>query len=185
MTSSEAPKDWLKEKNVMFFGGLSRPHINYMDNFYIHPFTLHGTEFPSVEHAFQVAKFADSDPAYAERILHAETPMLAKKLGAEKKLSKEALAEWKSKRSAEVMQEALRAKFVPDSHMAYSLVKDTKQFTLVEKVEDDPTWDDALWGCGRLGWGVNRMGILLTQIRDELAHGRSEEVLSHQLTTMT
>lgn len=31
-----------------------------------------------------------------------------------------------------------------------------------------PTWDDKVWGAGKEGVGLNRMGVMLTNWRNEL-----------------
>jgi predicted NAD-dependent protein-ADP-ribosyltransferase YbiA (DUF1768 family) len=77
-TDSSPQKNWLKEPHILIFGGASRGHLNYLDNFYVHDMQIDGLSYPSVEHYFQAAKFMDVDPDYAKTIRNAKTPKESK-----------------------------------------------------------------------------------------------------------
>jgi len=66
------------------------------------------------------------------------------------------------------MDRALRAKFPANSPNGRMLLDLTGSKMPVEHVQDDPRWDDKIWGCGKDGVGENRMGVRLKIRRDQL-----------------
>ena len=61
-----------------------RGDYNFLSNFFHWPFMWDGTEFPTVEHAFQAAKCVD--PKEKQRILDHNSPTVAKRVGRKVKL---------------------------------------------------------------------------------------------------
>lgn len=138
MPLQEENKDWTALPNVLLFGGSDRGPLNILDNFYQHPFNVDSLSYSTVEHYFQSAKFIDSDPEYAEKIRWATDGAEAKKLGGEKRLSREVLDKWKEGGSTDAMKKALRAKFSLDPRgFGKQLLELTGDKILVEKVEDE------------------------------------------------
>lgn len=127
-------------------------------NFHIASFTVDGQEWKSVEHYFQAQKFPSS-PDLQTEIRLAKTPTLAKRLG--KRKSPHFRLDWNTVRE-EIMLKALKAKFNQNTDLA-NLLKGTSNKELKEKA-----WWDSYWGTGRNGKGKNRMGILLSLIRNDL-----------------
>jgi ribA/ribD-fused uncharacterized protein len=134
------------------------PDTGYLSNFYRATFTIDGQSWPSVEHYYQAQKFEDE--SQAERIRLARTPREAKTLGQSRDLP--LCAEWASRKMT-VMLEALAAKFSQNSALQSRLLA-TGDALLVEA---SPI--DAAWGIGHDGQGENRLGYLLTSLRDEMA----------------
>ena len=121
---------------------------------------LDGKEWPTVEHYFQAAKFADH-PAYVEKIRSAATPADAKRLGQTRHL--QIVANWNRNRCA-VMAAALAAKFAnPELR---TLLLSTGDAKLVEANKHD-----SYWGIGD-GHGANHLGRLLMKLRTELKSGQ-------------
>lgn len=143
------------------FQGEHRWLSNFWECWLVDPKT--GTEFRSVEHAFQWAKFTGVDtPEAAE--LRRQIPLTT--AGNAKRLARThpCRPDWNAIR-VEVMTRLLRRKFRPGSHLAEKLLA-TGGADLVE----DNTWGDTFWGICR-GEGLNTLGKLLMQVRDELREG--------------
>lgn len=126
-------------------------------NFSRHPFTLKGREWSTSEHYFQAQKF--SGTSHEETIRKASTAAEAAKLGRSRAFPLR--ADWEQVKE-EVMAEALRAKFTQHANLR-SLLLATRDSPLVEH-----TTNDAYWADGGDGHGLNRLGILLMRLRDEL-----------------
>jgi len=120
--------------------------------------TIDDQIWPTVEHYFQAQKFP-SDSALQKEIRLAKTPTLAKRLG--KKKSPHFRTDWNSVRE-EVMLKGLLAKFSQNPYLS-TLLKGTEQRELKEKA----AWD-SYWGTGRTGKGKNRMGHLLSLVREKI-----------------
>ncbi|MCA2011753.1 NADAR family protein [Cereibacter sphaeroides] len=113
--------------------------------------------WPTVEHFFQAQKF--SDAAYRQKIRRASTPKQAKGLGMTRDLPLR--ADWEEVKDA-LMLQALRVKFATHP-VPRTLLLETGTRMIVENAPGD-----FYWGCGADGSGLNRLGILLMQVRDEL-----------------
>ncbi len=136
-----------------FFG-----KYRFLSNFYPSPIVgKNDKEYPTVEHAFQAAKFPDGSSAH-EQVRFAPTPGDAKRLG---RTLGPPRADWDEIR-VEVMRRLLRLKFYPGSKLANKL-EATGDAELVE----GNTWGDQFWGvCG--GIGENWLGKLLMEHRSQL-----------------
>lgn len=139
------------------------PHQPYFEfsNFSPHAFTLQGESWPTVEHYFQAQKFPAN--AYQETIRCAGSPEEAKALGQTRE--HRLRPDWDEIKE-EVMLCALRAKF-RDARLA-ALLLSTQDRDLIEDAEDDSYWAQA-----RSGFGLNRAGVLLMQVREEIQQQRS------------
>jgi ribA/ribD-fused uncharacterized protein len=128
-------------------------------NFSPHGFEIDGVYWPTVEHYFQAQKFP-SRPDYQEEIRRARSPNDAKTLGRTRTV---ALREdWEAVKE-DIMRRALRAKFSTHQELRRTLLATGDQ----ELIENAPS--DRYWGCGRDGTGKNRLGVLLMELRRELA----------------
>ncbi len=114
-----------------------------------------GVYWPTVEHFFQAQKF--SDAAHRERIRRAATPKVARELGRSR--VHPIRDDWDEVRES-VMLHALRIKFAKGP--VRELLLSTGERPLVEA---SPV--DYFWGAGQDGSGLNRLGILLQQVRAE------------------
>ncbi len=95
----------------------------------------------SVEHHFQAAK--TTDPDWRERILHARTPGVAKRLGRQCPLR----PEWNSGVAEAVMRDLLYRKF--SEPVFRQMLLETGNAAL----EEGNTWNDRFWGICPPGSG--------------------------------
>lgn len=124
----------------------------FLSNFYPHPITVEGVDFPSSEHAYQAMKTLDLDER--RRIAALSTPGKAKAAGKKVKLRDG----WNEMRVG-VMAAILAIKFNVNSPLAQKLL-DTGDAELIE----GNTWNDRFFGVCR-GKGQNKLGIILMNIR--------------------
>ncbi len=130
-----------------------------LSNFYPAKFTIDGKTYPTVEHYFQAMKFPNN-PAFQDQIIAQKTPAGAKKMGATKVIPLR--TDWEEVKE-EVMAKALKAKFTQNPDLKTLLLG-----TETKKLEEaSPT--DSYWGTGKNGKGQNRLGVLLMELRTELA----------------
>lgn len=118
---------------------------------------MDGHWWPTVEHYFQAQKFDDT--AYREKIRRAGRPKDAKALGMTRHLPLR--SDWDRVKEG-VMLAAVRRKFQTHGAPAQRLLSTGTRLI----VENAPM--DYFWGCGQDGSGLNRLGHILMQVRDEL-----------------
>ena len=128
-------------------------------NFAHFPIRLKGRTWPTTEHYFQAQKFAGTDDAHAEAIRKAGSPMIAARMGRDRK--KKLRRDWESVKVS-VMREALLAKFEQHPQLR-ELLLSTADAKLVEHTERDDYWGDGGNGSGR-----NMLGQLLMEVRRRL-----------------
>ena len=129
-----------------------------LSNFSRHAVYIRDRIWPTVEHFYQSQKFAGT--ANEENIRRSNSPTAAKCLA--RALSKELKrSDWPAAKDA-VMRAALHAKFHQHPDLAHLLLRSGDQL-LVEH-----SHDDAYWGDGGDGSGLNRLGQLLMELRIEL-----------------
>ena len=131
--------------------------FNEFSNFHISPFIVDGLEWKTVEHFFQAQKFP-TDKELQEKIRVASNPVQAKRLGQTK--TEHFRKDWEESKEA-VMLLALRAKFGQNPKLTELLLS-----TGSRELKEKAFWD-SYWGSGRTGKGKNRMGVLLSQVRNE------------------
>lgn len=116
--------------------------------------------YPTVEHAYQAAKFpeGDKDREFLAVFLPASRAGEAKRMGQEAPLP----ADWDS-RKFDIMEYLLHQKFAHPS--LRQLLLDTGESELVE----GNTWNDRIWGVDlKTGKGDNHLGKLLMKVRASL-----------------
>jgi len=134
----------------------------FLSNFYPSFVTYEGLTYPSVEHAFQAAK--THDQAIREEFSRLDkSPGQAKMDGGRLRLR----PDWEQVK-LKVMEELLRLKFAPGTHLAEKLLS-TGNSVLIE----GNTWNDQFWGVAN-GSGLNHLGLLLMEIRTSL-HGLAQQ----------
>ena len=126
-------------------------------NFAHFPIKLDGKMWPTTEHYFQAQKFTDMH--YQEKIRKEKSPMVAARLGRDRK--QKLRKDWESVKN-NVMKKALTAKFTQHKDLKILLLS-TGDAKLIEHTEND-----AYWGDGGDGHGKNWLGLLLMQIRFDL-----------------
>lgn len=130
-------------------------------NFAPYPITLGKKKWPTSEHYFQAQKF--ENPADREEVRKANSPMLAARLGRDRK--KKLRKDWEAVKVG-IMRQAIEAKFTQHEELK-DLLLSTGTAKLVEH-----TANDSYWGDGGDGTGKNMLGRLLVDLRDKLASQR-------------
>lgn len=125
-------------------------------------FAPYGVEFDgswwrTVEHYFQAMKFHDA--AYREEIRNARKPKDAKALGMTRQIILR--EDWEEVKDG-IMLQAVRKKFSTHEEPRQLLLS-TGEAMIVENAPMD-----AYWGCGPDGNGLNKLGKILMQVREEL-----------------
>lgn len=129
-----------------------------LSNFSLHSIFLNNRIWPTVEHFYQAQKF--SDPKQQEEIRCCATPILAKKRAYEL-ADIHGLTDWIHTREL-VMLKALRAKFDQHPDLQHKILQSGQRYLM------EFTDNDKFWGDNGDGFGLNRLGHLLMQVRDEL-----------------
>lgn len=120
-------------------------------------FSIEGATWRSVEHYYQAQKF--EDPRLRSQIQNEPSAAGARKLARSRPhLVRQ---DW-DRVKEDVMRTALRAKFGQNRTLRKSLL-DTGGAALVHHSSSDP-----FWGRDHSGDGLNRLGDLLAEIREEL-----------------
>lgn len=158
-------------------------HGTFLSNFYVSPVVLEGKIYPTVEHAYQAAKFFTVDwntvqqnvkdeiqealklRGYAAPVIYGNELFIDTKIAAGNiKIIADILRkygyvdkEWEDKR-IKIMISLLLQKFGQEELL--SRLKETEGKELIE----GNTWDDTLWGVSE-GKGRNILGIILMEIR--------------------
>lgn len=128
----------------------------FLSNFYTSPITVDGMTFSCVEAAFQAAK--TTNPAQKQWFVGLDGSA-AKRLGRRVSLR----PDWEAVKLG-VMLNLLRKKFY-DPKFAAQLV------AVEEEIIEDNDWGDTFWGVCN-GRGLNWLGQLLTQVREEIINSR-------------
>lgn len=136
-----------------------------LSNFSRHAVFIRGRVWPTVEHYYQAQKFAGS--LHEEEIRRSDTPVLAKERA--RRIEREhQRVDWSQVKET-VMLEGLQAKFGQHPDLADRLLRSGDRL-LVEH-----TRNDAYWGDGEDGFGKNRLGHLLMQVRATLQRATADE----------
>lgn len=128
-----------------------------LSNFYLRCVRIDGIDWPSTEHFYQAQKFIAA--ADKQRIRNCHSAAEAFLLG--RNLTTARVNNWDDIKVA-VMRKALQQKFKQD---------DLKQVLLAtgEAELKEKSLVDSFWGIGADGNGSNMLGILLMELRAELA----------------
>ncbi len=112
--------------------------------------------FPSVENAYQAAKWPE----------HERTKFINISAGESKKLGKQAPnfngAKW-NKKKYDIMAELVRQKFT-NNHILKQKLLLTDGFVL----EEANSWGDTYWGVNEKRYGINALGEILMNVRSNL-----------------
>lgn len=123
----------------------------------------HGYLWPTSEHAYQAAKFVESDTAVADMIQSAASAHDAYKLA--QRYQAHRAADWDEIKTA-IMYDICRHKLQQHTYIQEHL-RLTGDETLVE---DSPK--DSFWGWGPDRQGRNELGKIWMQLREELRSGK-------------
>ncbi len=141
--------------NTIRFYRVSDPFGEF-SNFAPYAITLKGT-WPTTEHYFQAQKFVGTE--HEENIRLIDSPMTAARAGRDR--SKPLRQDWETVKDA-IMKEAVQAKFTQYADLR-KLLLSTADAHLIEHTRNDSYWAD-----GGDGSGLNKLGLLLMQVRTEL-----------------
>jgi ribA/ribD-fused uncharacterized protein len=133
--------------------GFSGPY-RFLSNFYPAVVQLDGMYFPTVEHAYQAAKFEDVAIRRSVQVL--PTPGKAKHFGGSGLIR----TDW-SKIRFEIMQDLVIQKFSAPEFSKMLLSTGDKY------LEESNHWGDTFWGKSG-GIGENKLGQILMEIRKML-----------------
>lgn len=158
-TSAGAPEVYGSARVIRFYS--TQDPYGEFSNFAAYPILLDKKRWPTSEHYFQAQKFLD--PKAREAVRNATTPLMAARLGRDRR--QKLRADWKSVKVS-VMRTAVEAKFRQHDQLAKLLVS-TQNATLVEHTDAD-----AFWGDGGDGTGHNMLGRILMDVRAALQKER-------------
>lgn len=130
-------------------------------NFALFSIVVDGERWQTSEHFFQAQKFLD--PVYKSKVKKASSPMMAAKLGRDRK--QKLRRDWESCKVG-VMRRAVLAKFTQHEELK-ALLLQTQDAKLIEHTENDNYWGD-----GGDGSGKNMLGKILMQVRADLQSGK-------------
>jgi ribA/ribD-fused uncharacterized protein len=125
-------------------------------NFAAYSFELDGKRWPTSEHYFQAQKFVGT--VHQEEVRHVQKARDAAKMGRDRKLPLR--TDWEDVK-LDVMRTALQHKFEAHPNLV-ELLLSTAEAEIVEQ-----TTDDYYWGCGSDGNGLNMLGKLLMELREQ------------------
>jgi ribA/ribD-fused uncharacterized protein len=148
---------------IYFYSQQEKPY-GCFSNFSRHGVDLDGKWWPTVEHYFQAQKFVGTP--FADKVREAATPKDAARLGRNRAwpLRKD----WEQVKD-DVMLRALLRKFELHADVRQILLSTGEE----ELVENAPK--DYYWGCGAQGTGLNKLGLLLVQVRTQLRQNATEK----------
>ena len=146
----------MNEKKVINFYS-TKDEYGCFSNFSAHKIFLKGKNWKTTEHYFQAQKFVGTSDE--EELRLADSPMQVAKMGRDRK--RPLRRDWEVVKD-DIMREALRAKFTQHEDLRIILLE-TDDAELVEHTKNDSYWAD-----GGDGSGLNMLGKLLMELRDEL-----------------
>ncbi len=132
-------------------------------NFSAHRVFYGGQTWPTSEHCFQAQKFVD--PQHQKAIRQANSPMIAARLGRDRK--KPLRRDWESVKIG-LMRAIVLAKFSQHDDLRATLLA-TGDAKLIEHTDRD-----AFWGDGGNGSGKNWLGRILMEVREQLRQDSAE-----------
>lgn len=118
---------------------------------------IDGENWTTVEHYFQANKF--DDESLRSKIKKFESPMKAANEGRKRKHA--LIKDWEEKKET-IMFKGLMAKFLQNPNLKKELLQ-TGTMLIVEHTKNDDYWGD-----GGDGNGLNRLGLLLMEVRSKL-----------------
>ena len=142
---------------TIYFYSVKEVPYGCFSNFSRHAFELDGHNWPTSEHYFQAQKFAGTE--HYGHVMRAKTPREAANIGRDRK--RPLRPDWEQIKE-DGMRKALYAKFTTHQELKNVLLS-TGDEKLIEK-----TTNDYYWGCGTNETGLNRLGVLLMELRDKL-----------------
>jgi hypothetical protein len=135
-----------------------RKEYSFLSNFYTVPLVYKGLGYPSAENAFQAQKSTEEYHKFAFTHI---TPKEAKQLGKRVPLRRD----WERIKDT-IMYEICKEKF-KNKELRKRLLD-----TGSEPLKEGNYWHDTYWGVSlKTGKGLNKLGNILMQIREEIREG--------------
>ena len=135
----------------------ARDSFGEFPNFAAFHLHLKGKYWPTVEHFFQAQKFVGT--IHEEQVRLTKSPRLAADMGRSRK--RPLRKEWEEVKD-DIMREAVQAKFTQHEELR-ELLLSTGNAELIEH-----TYNDSYWADGGDGSGLNRLGEILMEVREQL-----------------
>jgi ribA/ribD-fused uncharacterized protein len=144
-----------------------------LEKFYIYfsPYTAHaieidGSVFPTVEHAYQCKRYTDKK--IIEEIRSAKSPVKAWEVSSKYKHLQ--IPEFKNEEyKLRVMKDLMRLKAIQHEEIKKALI-DSSDMRIVKHIVTYPP-GDGFWDDGEDGSGLNHIGRMWMEIRDEIRSG--------------
>ena len=131
----------------------------FLSNFWPAPVPYEGVVYPSVEHAYQAAKY----PPGVRDQFRRGSPGAAKRLAKAMQHRADRRADWADVKYG-IMFDLVWEKFRHHPHLKEKLLATGDQ-----PIIEGNTWGDTYWGVDLVtGEGSNHLGNILTQVRREL-----------------
>jgi hypothetical protein len=135
-------------------------------NFSLHPIWIDGVYWQTVEHYYQAHKFVGSkNESLIAKIRKVKTPAEAAQIG------RASPHQWRSDWDLVkpyIMWEGVLTKFMSHTDIQAILLSTGEEIL----VEDSPV--DYYWGCGEDRTGLNKLGQILMNVRQEIRWRRTE-----------
>lgn len=137
--------------------------FGFFSNFWPAVVVIEGKKYPTNEHWYQSRKYVGTDPVWQEAIRLAPSAWDAMRMGRDK--TKTMRSDWDDVKEAEMMT-GLRAKFTQYPFLRAGLLSTGDREIIEASVKD------SYWAEGPDGKGLNRLGKLIMELREEF---RTEE----------
>lgn len=136
---------------------------NFFPTLLHHKDSLEDRIYPSLETAYQALKF--QDPTKRKLIAEIEDPLEAMKTAKSLETPDSVAPGWNEGLKERIMQDLLRSKFSQNQDLQRRLL-DTRDRLLVEH-NSNPFWGDGTHGRAKHGNGLNKLGQLLMNLREQ------------------
>ncbi len=133
----------------------------YLSNFSAHAIEYKGHMYPTVEHAYHCMKYTDA--RIREEILEQRSPEKAWEVA--QKYKSMQLRDFKN-RKLEIMEKLLRAKLEQHPDVKKVLI-DSGDLEIIKHITTGPP-PDGFWDDGDEGKGLNHIGGIWMNLRDEI-----------------
>jgi ribA/ribD-fused uncharacterized protein len=147
------------DTEILFSGRYN--DYGFLSNSYLSEMIIDKLEYYHVEGYFQSVKLKDIDDIASERIRQIENPMECERVAKNVLLTKEQTDHWNSIRY-NIMKKGVYTKFTSSKYLQKLLIQ-TGNKNIVNNIEHD-----SYWGVGYDRKGLNMLGKILMDIRQQL-----------------
>jgi hypothetical protein len=143
---------------IYFYGTRQKPY-GCFSNFSRHGFGFDNFWWVTNEHYFQAQKFVETDRNWFDKIREAKAPKDAARMGRSRQ--HQIRSDWEQVKD-EIMRRGVLQKFETHADIREILLGTGDELI----VENSPS--DRYWGCGKDGSGLNKLGVILMEVREQL-----------------